>query len=163
MIIMGIDPGLALTGYGIIKEENGKCDIVTYGCIRTAGGESTVGRLSKIYQNIKGIIIDYEPDTMAVEELFFNKNARSAFLVGEARGVILLAAAHINLEAFEYTPLQVKQSVVGYGRATKKQIEEMVKISLNIKETIKPDDAADALAVALCHLHSRNLKEKGLL
>ncbi len=163
LIIIGIDPGLALTGYGIIKDEKGKCAVVTYGCIGTAGGESTASRLSKIYQDIRDIIIEYRPDTMAVEELYFNKNARSAFLVGEARGVVLLAAAHLNLEAFDYTPLQVKQSVVGYGRATKKQVKDMVKISLNLKESVKPDDASDALAVALCHLYSRRLKEKGLL
>ncbi len=163
MIILGIDPGLALTGYGIIKETKGKMEEITYGCIRTSASDSTAQRLLHIYKGLEKVIIRFNPDSMAVEELFFNKNSRSAFLVGEARGAALLAAAQSNLDAFEYTPLQVKQSVVGYGRATKNQVMEMVKILLNLKKPVKPDDAADALAVAICHIHSHKLKIKGFL
>ncbi|PKM79390.1 MAG: crossover junction endodeoxyribonuclease RuvC [Firmicutes bacterium HGW-Firmicutes-13] len=163
MIFMGIDPGLALTGYGLIKEVNGKSGLVTYGCIRTSKECSVTERLLKIYNGLTDIISWYEPDTAAVEELFFNKNARSAFLVGEARGVALLAAAHAQLETYEYTPLQVKQSVAGYGRAAKGQVNDMVRAILSLQEVIRPDDAADALAVAICHLHSHKLKERGLI
>ncbi|RQD77492.1 MAG: crossover junction endodeoxyribonuclease RuvC [Candidatus Syntrophonatronum acetioxidans] len=163
MIILGIDPGLALTGYGIIKEKTGKMEEITYGCIRTRAEDSRAQRLLNIYRDLEEIITKFNPDSVAVEEIFFNKNSRSAFLVGEARGAALLAAAQSNLEAFEYTPLQVKQSVVGYGRATKNQVMEMVKILLNLKKPVKPDDAADALAVAICHLHSHKLKMRGLL
>ncbi|UNC92626.1 crossover junction endodeoxyribonuclease RuvC [Candidatus Contubernalis alkaliaceticus] len=163
MLSMGIDPGIALTGYGIVKEQKGNLILVTYGCIRTTKDEDTCRRLVKIYQNLRELMEEYSPDSIAVEELFFNKNVRSAFRVGEARGVALLAAAHFGVEAFEYTPLQVKQSVVGYGRAAKSQIQEMVKIMLKIKTPVKPDDAADALALAICHCHSRVLKIKGIL
>ncbi len=163
MLSMGIDPGIALTGYGIVKEYNGSLKLVTYGCIRTSKNEDTCQRLLKIYQSLREVMVQFGPDSAAVEELFFNKNVRSAFQVGEARGVALLAAAHAGLETFEYTPLQVKQSVVGYGRAAKNQIQEMVKLMLNINHPIKPDDAADALALAICHCHSRVLKMKGIL
>lgn len=163
MLSMGIDPGIALTGYGIVQEDKGNLVLVTYGCIRTSKNEDTCQRLVKIYRTLGEVMEEYRPDSVAVEELFFNKNVRSAFQVGEARGVALLAAAHIGLETFEYTPLQVKQSVVGYGRAAKSQIQEMVKIMLKVKNPIKPDDAADALALAICHCHSRVLKIKGIL
>ncbi len=163
MLSMGIDPGIALTGYGIVQEDKGNLVLVTYGCIRTSKNEDTCQRLVKIYRTLGEVMKEYRPDSVAVEELFFNKNVRSAFQVGEARGVALLAAAHIGLETFEYTPLQVKQSVVGYGRAAKNQIQEMVKMMLKVKNPIKPDDAADALALAICHCHSRVLKIKGIL
>ena len=163
MLSMGIDPGIALTGYGIVQEDKGNLVLVTYGCIRTSKNEDTCQRLVKIYRTLGEVMEEYRPDSVAVEELFFNKNVRSAFQVGEARGVALLAAAHIGLETFEYTPLQVKQSVVGYGRAAKSQIQEMVKMMLKVKSPIKPDDAADALALAICHCHSRVLKIKGIL
>lgn len=163
MLSMGIDPGIALTGYGIVQEDKGNLVLVTYGCIRTSKNEDTCQRLVKIYRTLGEVMKEYRPDSVAVEELFFNKNVRSAFQVGEARGVALLAAAHIGLEIFEYTPLQVKQSVVGYGRAAKNQIQEMVKMMLKVKNPIKPDDAADALALAICHCHSRVLKIKGIL
>lgn len=163
MLSMGIDPGIALTGYGIIKEEKGNLMLVTYGCIRTSKNEDTCQRLITIYGSLREVMEKYEPDSVAVEELFFNKNVRSAFQVGEARGVAMLAAAHTGLDTFEYTPLQVKQSVVGYGRAAKSQIQEMVKMMLKVKNPIKPDDAADALALAICHCHSRVLKIKGIL
>ena len=163
MLSMGIDPGIALTGYGIVQEDKGNLVLVTYGCIRTSKNEDTCQRLVKIYRTLGEVMEEYRPDSVAVEELFFNKNVRSAFQVGEARGVALLAAAHIGLETFEYTPLQVKQSVVGYGRAAKNQIQEMVKMMLKVKSPIKPDDAADALALAICHCHSRVLKIKGIL
>ena len=163
MLSMGIDPGIALTGYGIVQEDKGNLVLVTYGCIRTSKNEDACQRLVKIYRTLGEVMEEYRPDSVAVEELFFNKNVRSAFQVGEARGVALLAAAHIGLETFEYTPLQVKQSVVGYGRAAKSQIQEMVKMMLKVKSPIKPDDAADALALAICHCHSRVLKIKGIL
>lgn len=151
MQIMGIDPGLATTGYGVVRKEATHYIPVTYACIRTAAGQDLGARLLFIYNQVLEAVTKYRPDVLAVEDLFFNTNAKSAFLVGQARGVVLLAAAHAGVPVFTYTPLQVKQGVVGYGRAEKHQVQEMVRIILKLKERPKPDDAADALAIALCH------------
>ncbi len=151
MRIMGIDPGLAIVGYGIIDEEQMRIRPVQYGCIRTPADIPVAERLAKIYQEVTLLIREYAPDCLAVEELYFNRNVTTAFTVGQARGVILLAAVQRGIPIYEYTPLQIKQGVVGYGRADKQQVQEMVQRLLKLPERLRPDDVADALAVALCH------------
>lgn len=158
MIILGIDPGLAILGCGIIHYEGNRFRTIAYGSITTPSTMPTPMRLKKIYDDLNEIIVKYNPDVVAIEELFFNTNAKTALLVGHARGVAVLAAANNNKEIFEYTPLQIKQGVSGYGRADKTQIQQMVKTLLNLEETPKPDDVADALAVAICHAHTGNFK-----
>ncbi|MBQ9511439.1 MAG: crossover junction endodeoxyribonuclease RuvC [Clostridia bacterium] len=153
MIILGIDPGLATVGYGVIEYEKGKFRTIATGAIETPAGIDVELRLKTVYDDMCELIDTYHPAEMAVEELFFNTNQKTAIGVAEARGVILLAAVRKGVTIAEYTPLQVKQSVVGYGRAEKKQVQEMVKIILNIPKVPKPDDAADALALAICHAH----------
>lgn len=154
MIILGMDPGTAVTGYGLINSSNNKAEALDWGCIFTSANQSFPVRLNKIYSDTTGLIKTYKPDWLAVEALFFSKNTRSALAVAHARGVVLLAAAHEGISVFEYTPLQVKQAVVGYGRAAKEQVQHMVQLLLGLKELPRPDDAADALAVALCHAQS---------
>ncbi len=154
MIIMGIDPGFATTGYGIIEHKENKFSVIDYGAITTKAGIALCERLYKLNVELEQIIMMYKPDTVSVEELFFNKNVKTALSVGHGRGVALLSAARCGVEVFEYTPLQIKQAVVGYGRAQKAQVQQMVKIILNLNEIPKPDDVADALAAAICHAHS---------
>lgn len=154
MIILGIDPGIAILGYGIVEYNGNSFKTLNYGAVLTDSKESTPNRLNKIYEELGKLLDIYKPDEVAIEELFFNKNAKTAIVVGQARGVAILAAAQRDLEIFEYTPLQVKQGVVGYGRAEKKQVQIMVKTFLNLKSIPKPDDVADALAVAICHAHT---------
>ncbi len=154
MIIIGVDPGFAITGYGIVKYDNNKFCVLDYGAIITDSKLKLSERLLILNNRLEELIACYNPDVFAIEELFFNKNIKTALNVGHGRGVVLLAAARNNKEIFEYTPLQVKQSVVGYGRAEKTQIQQMVKMILNLREIPKPDDVADALAVAICHGHS---------
>lgn len=149
MIILGIDPGLAIVGWGIIKKKGDKISCLDYGCIKT-NKKPLPQRLAEIHENLKKIIKKYKPDEIAVEELFFAKNAKTAFMVGQARGVILLTASQLKIPVSEVTPLQVKQSLTTYGRADKQQVQKMVKILLDLKEVPKSDDAADALAVAIC-------------
>ena len=158
MRILGIDPGYAIVGYGVIDYEGNKFRTVEYGQITTEAKTELPERLLKIYNELSEIIEKYKPDAMSVEELFFNNNAKTAINVGQARGVILLAAQIRNVRIFEYTPLQVKQAVVGYGRAEKNQVQQMVKMLLSLAEIPKPDDVADALAVGVCHAHSYNAK-----
>ena len=154
MIILGIDPGTATTGYGVIENNQGKLKIVDYGCILTDKKLEMPERLDFLGEELEKIIKKYKPQAMAVEELFFFKNAKTIITVGQARGVILFVGKNIGkkieLDIFEYTPLQVKQAVVGYGRADKKQVQSMVKAILGLSEVPKPDDAADALAAAIC-------------
>lgn len=157
MVFLGIDPGTAATGFGVVKEEQGALDLCASGLIRTNRQESPAVRLQRIYREIGRVIREYDPDEVAIEELFFNQNAKTALAVGQARGVLCLAAADHELEAFEYTPLQVKMAVTGYGRAGKEQIQFMVKKLLRLDEPPRPDDVADALALAICHAHSRKL------
>lgn len=157
MRILGIDPGTAICGYGIIDKQNYRFTAVDYGVIRTPKEMEPEKRLATIYEGIITLIETYQPDEVCVEELFFHSNARTVIPVGQARGVILLAAAHRDIPLFEYTPLQVKQAVVGYGRADKKQVQYMIKTLLNLKEVPKPDDAADALAIAVCHGQSQKV------
>jgi crossover junction endodeoxyribonuclease RuvC len=157
MLILGIDPGTAIMGYGLVAQQGNRLKPVKYGVVRTTAALSLAARLHQLYLGLEGLIAEYRPEAVAVEELFFNKNTRTALAVGQARGVILLAAEQAGLEIAEYTPLQVKQGVVGYGRAEKLQIQEMVKMLLCLNELPKPDDAADALAIAICHAHSRKV------
>lgn len=154
MIILGIDPGIAILGYGIVKYEGNKFTPINYGAITTDANTPMPERLGILHRGLGKLIEAYKPDAFAVEELFFNKNVKTALTIGHARGVILLTAHQYGLNIFEYTPLQVKQAVVGYGRAQKQQIQQMVKILLNLDDIPKPDDAADALAIAICHGNS---------
>ncbi|OGH08286.1 MAG: crossover junction endodeoxyribonuclease RuvC [Candidatus Levybacteria bacterium RBG_13_35_9] len=151
MLILGIDPGIGRCGWGIIETQNSKLKTQNYGCIETSPKKSIEKRLEEIHSEISKIIKKYSPDVLSIEELFFNTNAKTAFVVGQARGVILLCASLNNLEVAIYTPLQVKMALTGYGRADKNQIGQMVKTLLKLKTIPKPDDAADALAVALTH------------
>ncbi len=159
MLVLGIDPGTAITGYGLVEALGNKLKVVDYGCVRTPANTPLEYRLQTIYAALVNLISQYNPDHLAIEELFFNKNVRTALSVGHARGVIILAAANAGLEVFEYTPLQVKQAVVGYGRADKAQVQFMVKTLLCLSETPKPDDVADALAIAICHTHFYNSRK----
>ncbi len=159
MIILGIDPGIAIVGYGIIEYKSNKFRVIDYGAITTPSTMDTTKRLERIYKGIDILVKNYDIDEVGVEELFFNKNVKTAIIVAQARGVILLACSHNNKEIYEYTPLQVKQGVVGYGRASKSQVQQMVTSMLNLKEVPKPDDVADALAVAICHAHANKLEK----
>jgi crossover junction endodeoxyribonuclease RuvC len=155
--IMGIDPGTAIVGWGIITEDKKNPIMEAYGCIETSKHKSDVDRLKEVADDIRELIIKYKPDEVAIEELFFFKNLKTAIKVAQARGVLLLIVKEARVGIFEYTPLQVKQAITGYGRAEKKQIQVMVKSILGLKDIPKPDDAADALAIALCHQQSRTL------
>lgn len=157
LLILGIDPGLAIVGYSLVEKKGNKFAICDYGVIKTAASLSNTERLDIIYSELTEVIKKYQPDEMAVEELFFNKNVKTAIKVGQARGVVLLSGARAGLSVAEYTPLQVKQAVVGYGRADKNQVQQMVKALLNLDHIPRPDDAADALAVSICHGNSRGL------
>lgn len=154
MIILGFDPGLATLGYGVIQSDCNRHKLIDYGIISTPAGMPAPVRLRNIYNDVSWLIDKVKPDAIAVEELFFNQNVTTAINVAQARGVLLAACACKTDELFEYTPLQVKQAVVGYGRAEKKQVQYMVSSFLSLREIPKPDDAADALAVAICHAHS---------
>ncbi len=154
MRILGIDPGIGRCGWGIIEFQSSKLKVVKFGCIETSSKKEVPERLKEIHNIISNLIKVYKPDSLSIEELFFNTNAKTAFVVGQARGVILLAASQSKLNIAIYTPLQVKMALTGYGRAEKEQIGKMVKTLLNLKEIPKPDDTADALAVALAHAFS---------
>src|SRR3989344_7391403 len=154
MLILGIDPGTAKIGLGLIEYKNKKTWVKCYDCLTTNAADTTAARLNDLYKQLLKFIKEHQPDIIAVEELFFFKNLKTAIKVSQARGVILLAAAQQGLKIYEYTPLQVKQALTGYGRAEKKQMQQMVKVVLNLKEVPRPDDAADALAVAVCCAHS---------
>ena len=153
MIILGIDPGTATTGFGVIKKDK-KLSLIDYGLITTPADLSTAERLNKLHKELNSLINKYKPDIAAVEDIFFFKNLKTAIKVSQARGVILLAIAKKKIKLAEFTPLQVKQAVACYGRAEKLQVQKMVKTLLNLKEIPKPDDAADALAVAICCANS---------
>ena len=153
MRILGIDPGYATIGYGITDYAAGRFSVVAYGAVTTAANEAFPKRLKSIYEDITFIIEKYKPQCLSIERLYFNTNTTTAIDVAQARGVIVLAAEQQGIEINEYTPLQVKQSVTGYGRAEKHQVMEMVKSLLGLKEVPKPDDTADALALAICHGH----------
>ena len=157
MRVLGIDPGTATTGYAVVEETVGDLQMIALGVITTPAKTPLPSRLQTIHNELKEIVAEFEPEAAAVEELFFSRNARTAMSVGHARGVILLALADSNLPIAEYTPMQIKQAVTGYGNANKHQVQEMVRMLLALSETPKPDDAADAAAVAICHLHRAKL------
>jgi crossover junction endodeoxyribonuclease RuvC len=157
MIIMGIDPGFAITGYGVVKYEGNKFSVLDYGAVTTEASMKLSQRLLVLYDQLEILIEKFKPAAIAIEELFFNKNIKTALNVGHGRGVAVLAAAKAGIDIYEYTPLQVKQSVVGYGRAEKAQIQQMVKAILNLNSVPKPDDVADALAIAICHGNSHRM------
>jgi crossover junction endodeoxyribonuclease RuvC len=154
MVIMGVDPGTALMGYGVVDYHKNQFKLLTYGVLRTHKEEAQGHRLKALFHGLNALMDTYRPEHVAVETLFFNKNTKTALTVGQARGIALLSASLRELALFEYTPLQVKQGVVGYGKADKKQIQFMVRAILNLTDIPKPDDAADALAIAICHGNS---------
>ena len=154
MIILGIDPGYAIVGWGVLEYQNSRFIIRGYGAITTPAGMDFPQRLQMIYEDMNTVIGRYHPDVLSIEKLFFTNHKTTGIDVAQARGVILLAARLQGIEVFEYTPLQVKSSVVGYGQAVKKQVQEMTRILLHLDAVPKPDDTADALAIAICHAHS---------
>lgn len=159
MQVIGIDPGTAITGYGIVREDDsGNLIAVDYGVIQTPAKKPMPERLVQLYRRMKEILLLHQPDCAAVEKLFFQKNVRTAISVGQGRGVAILALAEAGIAVAEYTPLAIKQAVTGYGGADKGQIQQMVRALLNLEDIPKPDDAADALAVAICHLHSARMQ-----
>jgi crossover junction endodeoxyribonuclease ruvC len=154
MRILGIDPGYAIMGYGVVELIGNKFKVIEYGSIMTESRKNMTDRLKHLYYELMQLINRTDPDVAAIEELFFNTNTTTAIKVGQARGVSILACANSGIETNEYTPLQVKMALTGYGRADKKQVQHMTKTILNLKEVPKPDDTADALAIAICHGHS---------
>jgi crossover junction endodeoxyribonuclease RuvC len=156
VLVLGIDPGTAITGYGLVREENGLA-LIECGVITTPAGQPLPFRLQTIYHELTILTARYRPDVGAVEELFFSRNARTALSVGHARGVALLALAEAGMPIHEYKPLEVKQAITGYGGADKQQVQEMVRLLLNLSAAPQPDDAADAVAVAVCHIHSARM------
>jgi crossover junction endodeoxyribonuclease RuvC len=159
--IVGIDPGLAATGFGVVDQAGNSFRLIEFGVLTTSPGEVLARRLAVLRDGLAELLERHSPREAAVEQLFFNVNVRTALAVGQARGVVLLALADAGLPVSEYTPSQVKQTVVGYGSADKKQVQYMVRTILAMRETPKPDDAADALAIAICHAHSRTLSRLG--
>lgn len=160
MRILGIDPGFAITGYSILDYIGNKFKLMDSGAVTTPAGMSFPLRLSKIYTELGQIIEQYQPDAISVEELFFNNNAKTAINVAQARGVILVVGCQKNIPTFEYTPLQVKQAVVGYGRADKVQVQKMVQTILKVDKLPKLDDITDSMAIGICHAHSAKFAEK---
>lgn len=158
MIILGIDPGYARVGWGILEKNSSKLNVVNYGCIETSKKEQGHKRLVSVYKEVVSLIKKYNPDSLVIEELFFTTNAKTAFKVGEARGVIILAGAIRDIPVFSYTPLQVKIAISGYGKADKIQVGKMVKTILKLKELPKLDDTTDAIAVALTHAFTSRIK-----
>jgi crossover junction endodeoxyribonuclease RuvC len=154
VLVLGIDPGLATTGYGLVRENEQGLQAIAYGIVTTRPDQALTERLQTLYRELSALIAQHRPDTAAVEELFFSRNVRTAMSVGQARGVALLALADAGLSVTEYTPLTIKQSISGYGGADKHQMQMMVQRLLDLNDVPRPDDAADALAVAICHLHS---------
>ncbi len=154
MVILGIDPGYAIVGCGIVRYEKNNFSLIGYGAVTTDKDMPFNSRLKKIYDDITELINKFKPDAVSIERLYFNTNQKTAIDVAQARGVIVLAVENAGVPLFEYTPLQVKQSMVGYGRAEKTQVQEMTKTFLHLDKIPKPDDAADALALAICHGHS---------
>ena len=154
MRILGIDPGYALMGYGIIEKNGNRFSVCDYGSISTQAGAPMPQRLKFLYSSLMDIIAQWQPEEAAIEELFYNTNAKTVINVGQARGVAILACINLGIEIAEYTPLQIKQALVGYGRAEKNQVQQMVKALLHLEKVPKPDDTADALAVAICHANS---------
>ncbi len=163
MRILGIDPGYAIVGYGVLDYDNVRFDVINYGAITTDAKTPFYRRLCEIYDDINSLLDKFSPDCLSVEKLYFNTNITTGIDVAEARGVILLAAARRGVSIYEYTPLQVKVAVTGYGRAEKHQMQEMTKNILHLKSVPKPDDTADALAIAICHGHTGGSRLSGII
>lgn len=159
MLVIGIDPGTAITGYGLVREaQDGSLVAVDHGVITTPSNMAMPDRLAKIYEELNEVIRLHRPDSSAVEKLFFAKNVKTGISVGQGRGVVLLSLAQAKIPIAEYAPVEIKQAVVGYGAADKRQIQEMVRMLLDLEKIPKPDDAADGLAIAICHLHSARMQ-----
>ncbi len=158
MLVLGIDPGTAITGYGVVREDEQGLALIECGTITTPPDQPLPVRLQGIYGGLAAVIRLHRPEEAAVEELFFSRNVRTALTVGHARGVVLLAVADSGLPLFEYKPLEVKQAIAGYGGADKHQVQEMVRMLLGLERAPQPDDAADAVAVAVCHIHSARMR-----
>ncbi|MBQ0012021.1 MAG: crossover junction endodeoxyribonuclease RuvC [Clostridiales bacterium] len=154
MVILGIDPGYAITGYGVVSYERNHFTVLDYGAITTKAHTPFEQRLLTLHQQLDAIIARFQPEVMAIEELFFQRNTTTAIGTAQARGVLILAAAEGNIPVYEYTPMQIKQAVTGYGRADKNQVSTMVKMLLNLESVPKPDDVTDALAIAICQAHT---------
>jgi len=159
-VILGLDPGTASTGFGVIAAEGNRLRALEYGVIVTPAGMALERRLERIFAEVREVLGRHRPDATAIESLFFNVNVRTALAVGQARGVTLLACSQAGCEVFEYTPQQIKQAVVGYGKAEKEQVMEMVRVLLGLPETPRPDHAADALGVAICHANTAGVRER---
>lgn len=159
MLVLGIDPGIGTTGYGVVGEDGqGEVVLLEYGAIQTQPGAPMPERLRVLHEGMTRVLRQHQPESVAVEQLFFGKNVTTAISVGQARGVVLLAAAEAGLHVYEYKPAEVKQALSGYGNADKRQMQEMVKLLLHLDQIPRPDDAADAVAIAVCHLHSQRLR-----
>jgi len=156
VIVLGIDPGTASTGWGVVELDGNRLRSRGHGCIVTSAKDPTHVRLRRIHDEARLLLRRFKPDVVAIEELFVNVNVKTALAVGQARGVLILAACDLDLPPFEYSPLQIKMSVTGYGRASKLQVQEMTKVLLGLDRIPQPDHAADALAVAICHAHNHN-------
>lgn len=163
MIIIGIDPGIALVGYGVIYFDGNRLKCIEYGCIETFAHTPITDRLSTIHREMASIIQEFKPDEIAFEELFFHQNKKTAIMVAQARGVEVLTAIEHQIPIYEYTPLQIKQAITGYGRAGKEQIQRSVQALLRLDQLPKPDDAADGLAIAICHAFGQRFKEENLM
>ena len=159
MITLGVDPGTALLGYGLVRGDD-EPELLTFGVVETTAHESMPDRLKRLYDAVWELIREYSPDVLAIEQLFFSRNVTTALAVGQARGVVLLAAAQHGMQVFEYKPSEVKQTISGYGNADKHQMQEMVRMLLGLSDVPRPDDAADALAVALCHVQMSQLARR---
>ncbi|MDY6065697.1 MAG: crossover junction endodeoxyribonuclease RuvC [Finegoldia sp.] len=159
MRVLGIDPGIAIVGYAVLESEKNRIRCLEYGCITTSSKDRLPDRLDYIKKNLDDIIDEFHPTESAFEELFFNKNIKTAITVAQARGVEILSCRQKGLGVYEYTPIQVKLALTGYGRAEKRQVQEAVKAILNFKEVPKQDDSADAVAIALCHIFSHKFKD----
>ena len=159
MIILGIDPGLATLGYGVIEAQRGNCRLIQFGAVITRPGQSMPKRLQAVYRGVDELMQTYRPDEVAFEELFFSKNITTGMAVSAARGVALVAVVERTDQIYEYTPMQIKQAVTGYGGADKHQVQHMVKLLLHMQDIARPDDAADALAVAITHANSQHAKD----
>jgi len=159
MCVLGIDPGIGTTGYGVVDEgDGGSVRLIAYGAIETPPGHPMPARLLQLHTEALAVMRQHQPESVAVEQLFFGRNVTTAISVGQARGVVLLAAAQAGLDVFEYKPAEVKQALSGYGKADKRQMQEMVRLLLDLDHIPRPDDAADAIAIAVCHLQSRRIR-----
>lgn len=154
LVVLGIDPGYARMGWGVVETAGGKARLIAYGCLETHAGEPMPDRLRQLQAGLRAVVKQYQPDDVAFEELFFARNVTTALMVGAARGVAIIAASEHTENLYEYTPMQIKQAMTGYGKADKQQIQQMVKLLLHLDDVPKPDDAADAVACALTHAQS---------